>query len=76
MQADQIVNLSIVPPLMSQAQFASFVGVSADTVRGWVEGRTIPIAKIGKQNFINLRALSGELDDGKTIFVRGDYENS
>ncbi len=74
MTIENIVNLSMIPPVMSQKQFALFTGVSDDTVRGWVEGRTLPIVKIGKQRFINVKMLSGELETGKTIFVRGDYE--
>lgn len=58
---------------MSQEQFANFTGVTKDTVRGWVEARTIPVVKIGRQQFINLKLLSGELEH-KTVFVRGDYE--
>lgn len=68
-----VINLSILPPVMSQEQFATFTGVSKDTVRGWVENRTIPVVKIGRQQFINLKLLSGELTE-KTIFVRGDYD--
>lgn len=74
MQPENIINLSILPPVMSQKQFATFTGVSDDTVRGWVEGRTVPVVKIGKQMFINLASFTGELKEGKTIFVRGDYE--
>lgn len=69
----EIANLSVIPPLMSQSQFALFTGVTADTVRGWVENSTIPTVKIGKQRFINIKLLSGELEQGKTIFVQGDY---
>lgn len=74
MTIENVVNLSMIPPVMSQKQFAQFTGVSDDTVRGWIEGRTLPTVKIGKQQFINIKMLSGELENGKTIFVHGDYE--
>jgi len=67
------INLSVLPPVMSQQQFSSFTGVSPGTVRGWVEGRTLPIVKIGKQRFINLVLFSDELSNGKSIFCRGDF---
>lgn len=59
---------------MSQERYAALVGVSKDTVRGWLEQGTIPSVKVGKQRFVNVRKVIAELDDGKTIFTRGDYE--
>lgn len=70
------VNLSVVSPISSQEQFASFVGVSADTVRGWVEKQIVPTVKVGKRRFINNQELSSQLKSGKTIFTSGDFDDS
>ena len=63
-----LVNLSVVSPISSQEQFASFVGVSPDTVRGWVEKGIVPTVKVGKRRFINNQEFSSQLKSGKTIF--------
>ena len=65
---------ALVPPVSSQAQFASWVGVSDDTVRDWVENRTLPTVKIGRQRFICLKTYLQEVESGKTIFNSGDYK--
>ena len=67
------VNLSVVSPISSQEQFASFVGVTLDTVRGWVEKRAIPTVKVGKRRFINNQEFSNQLKSGKTIFSCEDF---
>lgn len=64
---------TVVPPVSSQSQFANWVGVSDDTVRGWVENRTLPTVKIGRQRFICLKTYLREIESGKTIFNSGDY---
>lgn len=69
------INLVAVPPVMSQEQFAVHLGVSQDTVRGWIQAHTIPKVKIGKQNFVNLQLMQKQLSNGKDIFSRGDYED-
>lgn len=74
MLPDVAFQLIPLPPYMSQLQFASLIGETPDTVRGWVEQKTIPVVKVGKKNFINLKLLSDDLSGGKTIFTRGDYE--
>ena len=68
------LKLVAIPPVMSQEQFAIHLGVSQDTVRGWIQADTIPKVKIGKQNFVNVQLLQAELSKGKDIFSRGDYE--
>ena len=67
----QIVTLA---PVISQEQFSVLLGVTKDTVRGWVQSHTLPVVKIGKQNFINLNQVVDDLRSGKDIFTRGDYE--
>lgn len=74
MDLNQKINLSVLPPVMSQQQFASFTGVTDDTVRGWVENKTVPTVKIGRQRFINVTNFAEELRSGKSIFVKGDYD--
>ena len=67
------VNLSVVSPISSQEQFASFVGVTVDTVRGWVEKGVVPTVKVGKRRFINNIKFSNQLNSDKTIFSSDDF---
>ena len=67
----QIVHL---PPVISQQQFSQYIGVSVDTVRGWVEQRTLPTVKIGRQRYINIVGLTDALIAGKSRFCKGDYK--
>ncbi|WGO98441.1 helix-turn-helix domain-containing protein [Saccharophagus degradans] len=73
---DQTIQFphTAIPPVSSQTQFANWVGVSDDTVRGWVENRTLPTVKIGRQRFICLKTYLQEVEAGKTIFNSGDYK--
>jgi hypothetical protein len=68
-----IVNMSVISPVVSQEQFATFIGTTPDTVRGWVENDTLPHVKLGRQRYINVVAFVDNLKNGKTIFSRGDY---
>jgi len=68
-----LINLSVISPVVSQEQFATFIGTTPDTVRGWVENDTLPHVKMGRQRFINIVAFVDDLKNGKTIFSRGDY---
>ncbi|MES2676181.1 MAG: helix-turn-helix domain-containing protein [Pseudomonadota bacterium] len=69
------INLSVLPPVSSQEQFAQFLGVTKDTVRGWVETDAIPHVKIGRQRFINIVRFVKDLESGKTVFSRGDFNH-
>lgn len=69
------INLSVLPPVSSQEQFSQFLGVTKDTVRGWVETDAVPHVKIGRQRFINIVAFVKLLEAGKTVFTRGDFGN-
>lgn len=66
------INLSIVSPISSQEQFAGLIGVTVDTVRGWVEKGVVPTVKIGKRRFINNIKFSNQLNSEKTIFSSCD----
>lgn len=70
-----VVSLTTISPVLSQEQFATFLGTTLDTVRGWVENNTVPHVKIGRQRYINIIAFVNDLKNGKTIFTRGDYGN-
>ena len=74
MELDTKINLVAIPPLMSQEQFAVFVGKGKTTVRGWVATRAIPTVKIGGSRLINFEKLRADLRNGKTEFSRGDYD--
>ncbi len=69
------LNYVSIPPVMSQEQFAAFLGITQDTVRGWIQTDTVPRVKIGSRNFINLELMTRHLRDGKDIFTRGDYSD-
>ena len=69
------IHLSVLPPVSSQEQFAQFLGVTKDTVRGWVETDAVPHVKIGRQRFINVVRFVKDLDAGKTVFSRGDFNH-
>lgn len=68
------LTLSVIPPVCSQDQCATFMGVTKDTIRGFVETDALPTVKIGRQRFINFSRLLADLQAGKTVFTRGDYE--
>jgi len=69
------VQLSVLPPIMGQEQFATFCGTSKDTVRGWIQTSTLPSVKMGKKRFVNVAALQDDLKRGKDIFSSGDYSD-
>ena len=72
---DAPVFLNMISPVMSQEMYASFLGITKDTVRGWIEQGTVPSVKIGRQRFVNVKRVVSDLEEGKTIFTRGDYED-
>lgn len=44
-------------PLMDRRQFARAVGVSEQTVEGWIARRELPMVKIGRRNLVNIAAI-------------------
>ncbi|MBB1605846.1 MULTISPECIES: hypothetical protein [unclassified Pseudomonas] len=65
-------------PFCSQAVFAQMLGLEEITegvVRGWVETKTIPTAKIVRRRVINLQRIRRDLEWGKSIFCQGDYDD-
>ncbi|BFM20056.1 helix-turn-helix domain-containing protein [Gilvimarinus japonicus] len=72
----QRLQLSVLPPVSSQEQFSQWLGTTPDTVRGWIENDTIPHVKIGRQRFVNVVALVESMQEGKTIFARGDFNDA
>ena len=73
LQLKQAFSVSVLPPLLSREHFASFVGATLDTVRGWAQTDTIPTVKVGRHRLINVARLSEDLQAGKTCFSQGDY---
>lgn len=69
------IQIVALPPVLAQEQFSNLLGVTKDVVRGWVQSQTIPVVKIGRQNFINLQQIQTDLSAGKDVFTRGDYED-
>lgn len=76
LQANNTINLSVLPPLLSREHFASFVGTTLDTVRGWAQTDTIPTVKVGRHRLINVVKLMEDLTSGKSNFNQGDYRDS
>lgn len=65
-------------PFCSEAVFAQMLGVeeiTEDVVRGRVEAKTIPTAKISRRRVINLQRIRRDLERGKSIFCQGDYDD-
>jgi excisionase family DNA binding protein len=75
LQANQAINFSVLPPLLSREHFASFVGTTLDTVRGWAQTNTIPTVKVGRHRLINVVRLMEDLSSGKSTFSQGDYRD-
>ena len=67
------IQTLIQPPIMSQANFAEWCGVTQDTVRGWVQTGTVPSCKVGRQRFVDVQAFAELLKRGKTVFTQGDH---
>ncbi|NRD81441.1 DNA-binding protein [Burkholderia ambifaria] len=42
---------------MDRRRFAQAVGVTAETVEGWIARRELPMVKIGRRNLVNVAAI-------------------
>lgn len=47
-----------VVPLMSRSKFAQHVGVTEDTVTGWINKGYLPVVEIGKYRLVNLALVT------------------
>ncbi|MEZ0233098.1 MAG: hypothetical protein ACAH12_09685 [Methylophilaceae bacterium] len=45
-------------PVMSRKKFADLVGVTEDTVTGWINRGYLPVVDIGKYRLINLALVN------------------
>ena len=54
---DQIAPFGAYSPLMDRRQFAKAVGVTAQTVEGWIARRELPMVKVGRRNLVNVAAI-------------------
>lgn len=54
------LNISQLPsvPLMSRELFAQLVGVSEDTVSGWIARGYLPTYEIGRYRLVNIAILN------------------
>ncbi|MFL9611415.1 hypothetical protein ACKF11_15180 [Methylobacillus sp. Pita2] len=57
---DSPVDTSQMPsvPVMSRRKFADLVGVTEDTVTGWINRGYLPVIEIGKYRLVNLALLN------------------
>lgn len=56
---DTLIKTSQLPavPVMSRSKFADLVGVSINTVTGWINRGYLPVVRIGKYRLVNLALL-------------------
>lgn len=52
-------------PLVTNAEFASLVGVSEGVIDGWVKRDYVPTVKLGKYRLINIAKLNSLLQEGE-----------
>ncbi|SNS03330.1 hypothetical protein SAMN05192560_2316 [Methylobacillus rhizosphaerae] len=57
---DTSIDTSQMPsvPVMSRKKFAEIVGVTEDTVTGWINRGYLPVVEIGKYRLVNLALLN------------------
>lgn len=57
---DTPIDTSQLPavPVMSRRKFADLVGVTEDTVTGWINRGYLPAVEIGKYRLVNLALLN------------------
>jgi predicted site-specific integrase-resolvase len=57
---DSLISISQLPavPVMARSLFAQHVGVSEDTVAGWINKGYIPVIEVGKYRLINLALMN------------------
>lgn len=76
LEGKRVVYVDIRNALMCGIEvFALMVGVTQDTVKGWVQNNTIPSIKMGRPRLVNLEQIRRDLGKGKTVFVQGDYSD-
>jgi excisionase family DNA binding protein len=51
-------------PVLSKERFAELVGVSVDTVRGWISRGHVPVVHIGRRALVNVAAMTEEARRG------------
>lgn len=54
--------------LLTVEKFADHVGVTVDTVNGWIKTNQIPTIKIGKRRLINMHKVNNKL--GSEDFIK------
>jgi excisionase family DNA binding protein len=68
-----VIQLVTIAELCEPALYAQLIGVTSDTVRGWIENGVLPTVKVGRRRLINRALVSDSLKAGKTIFHRDDF---
>lgn len=53
------------PPLMPWAEFAEWIRVSPQVVRGWVDKGHLPTVQVGRRRMVNVVALVDQLREGE-----------
>lgn len=56
-QADTVSAYPTICPYRTISAFASDVGVSADTVRGWVDKGYLPVRRIGRRVLVDVAGM-------------------
>ncbi|CAG0983649.1 hypothetical protein MTYP_01899 [Methylophilaceae bacterium] len=57
---DTQIDASQMPsvPIMSRKKFADLVGVTEDTVTGWINRGYLPVVEIGKYRLVNIALVT------------------
>lgn len=57
---DTELNPSQLPvvPVMARKRFAELVGVTEDTVLGWIQRGYLPVIEVGRYSLVNLAILN------------------
>lgn len=57
---DSLISISQLPPVpvMARSLFAQHVGVSEDTVTGWINKGYIPVIEVGRYRLVNLALMN------------------
>ena len=56
-------NIALTVPEMTKEQYARHVGVSLETVEGWIKRGYLPAFKLGKYKMINVAKRTQECID-------------
>lgn len=60
------VGMSTVERWLSLEEISNHLGVSKDTIRGWIKKETIPFHKVGRQYKFRISEVDAWIESGKS----------